>query len=142
MSMSEEEMVSALRAQGYKVHLPPDLRVAGPWEKGTGGHWTRAWEGGSTTAAWVGFKRCRQVGRCCALDECNGCGVWTWHASLVGTRMHGGARGQADNPEEAKLDADEALMRLLKEAREKRLSRIPCRVAKPSERLMLPQEKS
>jgi hypothetical protein len=142
--MTDLEMVEALRDQGYRVILPPDLRIAGPWTPTTNRRpgWERVWEGSTVTAVSVvevNSRCCRHRQCCCENHDPT---TWEWSASLIGNRVSNSTNGRSDSPECAKATADGTLMDLLKNARATRLKQIhrQTECVEPSEQLMLPSE--
>jgi hypothetical protein len=128
------EMAKALRAAGWVVHKPPDLMVAGPWEfESRVGSSKRLWEGGNSMATYAGPE-------CPRVPPRKSPKTYHWTARLFGARKGSGREGgYAKSLEAAKADADEALLRLLIDARKVRL----CCTEKPepagvSEDLYLP----
>lgn len=131
--MTDEMMVAHLRAQGWHVRPPADLRTPGPWIRqqqttmagllgedgertvGLGVVWVRLWVGseGAMPAAYVRYW--------------SGGWGWTWRCSLISpTRKPKRItrKGAAETAIEAKDAADEALKALMTEARDNRLRRI------------------
>jgi len=131
--------IATLRARGYRIIPPRDLRVAGPWQSKSGSRWVRAWEHSSVTAASI-----RQVSAGCGAPGCACEGhdrAYRWIASLFGTAYRSGRRGMVGSLECAQTAADQALLELLSEARVVRLEQMEAADAwvEPLERLMLPE---
>lgn len=139
--MTDLEMIEALRARGYRVIPPRDLRIAGPWTPTPDTRrpgWERVWEDSTVAAVRVtevSSRCCRHRQCCCESHD----PTWKWSASLIGNRLSKSTDGWSDSPECAKMSADEALLDLLERARAARLNQIEHQTgrAEPSERLML-----
>ena len=129
--MTEAQMTEALRRRGYTVRLPPDMREAGPWKRSSSGAWERCWVGSSSACA-AALVQDRETANVFL-------GYWHashhkkryfWSVRLMGkqcSKYSFSTRGASDNIIDAKREADRALLRALREARDARLKRdFPC----------------
>tara|TARA_Y100000310_G_C20600670_1_gene772842 strand:+ start:296 stop:715 length:420 start_codon:yes stop_codon:yes gene_type:complete len=138
--MTEEEkihrqMAAVLHEAGWIIKEPVDLLIARPWcEESEIGARSRDWEGTSSTAAYAGqtpMARPRPKAR-----------HYTWWARLFGGKIRHKMSGKADSMKEAMDAADEALLLLLRDARELRLRVARERTEEPSTKgaLWLPRD--
>jgi hypothetical protein len=110
------DMARVLRAAGWVVHEPPDMRKAGPWTTESDiGVRCRYWEGGTSTATYAGQRplyRPRPPAK-----------SYEWSARLFGSRKYADREGgTASTMEEAMKRADEALLRLMSASWKRRLA--------------------
>ena len=116
--MTEAEMVEHLRAAGYKIQVPADLREAGPWSLSRScvlqDSWERPWLGSTMSKAatvWKIYKSRTEH-------------EYKWCVRLVGTNQYNATCGYALTREDAMSQADEALVTLLAGARALRLGKV------------------
>jgi len=133
--MTHDEMAQVLKLHGWTVRPPPDLRVAGAWEREPCNPvWTRMWQDSTVYAARVEIvQRCADCGyrerdwRDSPQQDCDHTPApsYEWTTQLVGMRMKAyRSQGRAPTLSDAQAGADEALLVKLERARQSRLKAI------------------
>jgi hypothetical protein len=133
--MTHDEMATTLKLHGWTVRPPPDLRVAGPWEREPCDPvWTRMWQDSTVYAARIKVEQrcmdCTKAERISHYHERTECDhtpapSYEWTTQLVGMRMKAyRSQGRAPNLVDAQAGADAALLAKLERARKSRLKAI------------------